>query len=146
MPFRNPDAGDLSTRIAAELRQRIEDALDAASLDTLVRMREARGLPPPAADSARDREEYQDTVRQLLGRLEAHFVPTVGADLLARLDGARAEATDPEARSVAVQVELARGLPDYWQRFDAIRLRYAEERAASRGEGRGFLRRLFARG
>jgi hypothetical protein len=146
VPFRDPDAGNLSTRIVAELRQRIEDALDAACLDTLVRTREARGLPLPAADSPRDREEYRDTVRQLLERLEAHFVTSLEAELLAKLERARREVADPEARAVAVQVALARELPDYWQRFDAVRLRYAEECAASGGQSRGLLRRLFARG
>jgi hypothetical protein len=146
VPFRNPDAGDLSTRIEAELRQRIEDALDAACLDTLVRVRRARGLPPPAADSQRDRQEYEEALRQLLNRLQDHFVPSLGEALRAKTALAGAAAADPDARLVAVQVALARELPDYWQRFDAIRLRYAEERAASGGESGGLLRRLFGRG
>ena len=47
---------------------------------------------------------------------------------------------------MATQIALARSLPDYWQRFDAVRLEYAAERAVSGGESRGLLRRLFGRG
>src|SRR5207253_2797093 len=48
---------DLAARIEAELRERIEEAVDLACLDALVKWRRARGLPAPAADSVRDRAE-----------------------------------------------------------------------------------------
>jgi hypothetical protein len=145
MPFRDPQGGDLASRLEAELRERLEEALDAACLDALVAMRRARQLPPPAADSERDRAEYQSEVRLLLERLDAHFAPLI--------DGLRDRAARPvrtgsdrESQLMATQVALARTLPDYWQRFDAVRLQYAEERAASGSESRGLLRRLFGRG
>ena len=146
MPFRNHRGGDLSTRIEAELRERLEDALDAACLDALVRLRRARGLPLPVADSERDRAEYQSEVRLLLDRLDAHFTATVGEDL--RRSAARAAhgAPDRVAQLTAVQVVLARALPDYWQRFEEVRLEHAVERAASGSESRGLLRRLFGLG
>ena len=53
---------------------------------------------------------------------------------------------------MSVQVALARTLPDYWQRFDAVRARYLAEPASGRpaadesgSEGRGLLARLFGR-
>jgi hypothetical protein len=146
MPFRDPRGGDLASRIESELRERIEEALDAACLDTLVRVRQARQLPPPEADSERDRAEYQSEVRLLLERLHAHFAPFVEGDV--RHIGVRATqgSSDPVADLMATQVALARTLPDYWQRFDTVRLEYAAERSASSGESRGLLRRLFGLG
>ncbi len=146
MPFRDPRGGDLASRIESELRERIEEALDAACLDTLVRVRQARQLPPPVADSERDRAEYQSEVRLLLERLHAHFAPFVEGDV--RRTGVRATqgSGDPVADLMATQVALARTLPDYWQRFDTVRLEYAAERSASSGESRGLLRRLFGLG
>jgi len=146
MPFRDPRGGDLASRIESELRERIEEALDAACLDTLVRVRQARHLPPPVADSEPDRAEYQSEVRLLLDRLHAHFAPFVERDV--RRAGVRATQGpgDPVADLMATQVALARTLPDYWQRFDTVRLEYAAERSASSGESRGLLRRLFGLG
>ena len=142
MPFRDPRGGDLARRIETELRERIEEALDAACLDMLVRMRQARQLPPPLADSEPDRAEYQYEVRRLLERLDAQLAGLVDEDL--RRKALRAEeGGDPVARLMATQTALAQALPDYWQRFDAIRLEYAAEHAASSGESRGLLRRLF---
>jgi hypothetical protein len=146
MPFRDPRGGDLASRIESELRERIEEALDAACLDTLVRVRQAQQLPAPVADSERDRAEYQSEVRLLLDRLHAHFAPVVEGDV--RRTGVRATqgSGDPVADLMATQVALARTLPDYWQRFDTVRLEYAAERSASSGESRGLLRRLFGLG
>jgi hypothetical protein len=142
MPFRDPRGGNLSSRIQSELQERLEEALDAACLDALVRMRRARGLPAPVADSERDRAAYQAELQNLLERLDTHFAPSI--DEAAR--GAGVGLSDPAARLLAIQVALARALPDYWQRFDAVRLQYAEERTASSGESRGLLRRLFGLG
>lgn len=146
MPFRDPRGGDLASRIESELRERIEEALDAACLDTLVRVRQARQLPPPVADSERDRAEYQSEVRLLLERLDAHFAPFAEGGLRRTLAHAAQGSGDPVADLMATQVVLARTLPDYWQRFDAVRLEYAAERSASSGESRGLLRRLFGLG
>jgi hypothetical protein len=142
MPFRDPRGGSLSSRIQSELRERLEDALDAACLDALVRVRRARGLPGPLAESERDRAEYQTEVHRLLECLDAHFAGLIDAD--ARREAANAG--DPVAQLLATQVSLARSLPDYWQRFEAVRLEYAGDHTASRGESRGFLRRLFGLG
>jgi hypothetical protein len=167
MPFRDARGGDLAGRIEVELRERIEEALDAACLDTLVRVRQARRLPPLQADNPRDREAYESELRTLLERLHAHLSGLVAAEPGTRATRAAGEAgtrapgaaeearprppraargeADPLARLMDTQVVLARSLPDYWQRFDAIRIEYAEERAVSGGESRGLLGRLFRR-
>jgi hypothetical protein len=141
MPFRDPEAGDLATRIERGIRQRIEEAVEAACLDILVNVRRSRGLPPPAASNEQDREEFDRLVRQLLGRLQADLVSALKEGLPTRtvLGGHVADL-------IAVQVALARELPDYWQRFDATRTAYAAERAASGRESGSLLRRLFGRG
>lgn len=145
----------MQARIAAELRERLEEALDAACLDAMVRARHAQRLPAPAAESEQDRAEYERDVRALLERLRAHFEPSLGDDLRRRTAAAEAGERDPVARLMAGQIALARELPDYWQQFDAIRLQFAEQRGASAAEQRGAsggerrggrLARLFGRG
>src|SRR5438105_632499 len=80
MPFTNAHHGDtgdrrdLGTRIDAEVRTRIEDAIDFACLDAMVREREARGAPTPVADNPRDRDEYTERVSAFLERLHAELV------------------------------------------------------------------------
>src|SRR5262245_23674770 len=155
MPFRHPDrTHDLSTRIDMEVRERLEEAVDFVCLEALVQERRQRGLPPPAADNNADRREYQANVSAFLTMLERELTTDLTADQRDRLGAATAGPRDGETRHVTTQVALARLLPDYWQRFDAIRARYldaaASERAAvsddSGREGRGLLARLFGRG
>jgi hypothetical protein len=145
MPFRDPEAGDLATRISAEIRQRIEEAVEVACLDILVSARRSQGLPPPAADSEKDRAEFDQVVHRLLARMQAELVAPLDDSLRTRIARVEEAATDPVERRMVVQVALARELPDYWQRFDAIRTDYAAERASGRESG-GFLRHLFRRG
>lgn len=140
MPFRDPRGGNLATRIETEIRERIEEALDAACLDTLVRLREVRQLPPPKADSPQDRSAYQSEIRRLLERLDAQLKGLLQGPAPAPGDA------DPLTGLMATQIALARTLPDYWQRFDEVRLEYAAERLGSGGESRGLLRRLFGLG
>ena len=140
MPFRDPRGGNLATRIETEVRERIEEALDAACLDVLVRRREARQLPPPMADNPQDRTEYQSEIRRLLERLDAQLKRPVAGP------GPAPEPDGQLAGLMATQIALARTLPDYWQRFDEVRLEYAAERIGSGGESRGLLRRLFGLG
>ena len=72
MPFRDPNrAHDLATRIEQEVRERLEEAIDYVCLDALVRMRQARGLPPPVADSTADRAEYTQRVLAFLRLVDA---------------------------------------------------------------------------
>jgi hypothetical protein len=111
MPFRHPNRShDLAARIAHEVRERLEEAIDFVCLDALVRARQARGLPAPVADSAADRTEYAQHVLAFLRLLDAEVPPAEP-----RRVGAAAATED--ARLLAGQVVCARNLPDYWQRF-----------------------------
>ena len=137
MPFRTPAGAprDLLSLIDAELRQRLEEAVDHACLDAMVSARRATGAPLPVADDARDREEFTATVRALLERLRDE----IPADANEVAQG------DEEGRLLALQVGRAKALPDYWQRFDAVRQRFTADHQRSGGARRGVLGRLFGR-
>jgi hypothetical protein len=139
---------DLSARIDAQIRERLEEAVDFVCLEIMVERRRAQGLPAPAADNTEDRTEFTVAVRAFLEHLEADLTADLApADRRGVLEAART-ADDPTGRLLAVQVGLARLLPDYWQRFETSRNRYAAESAAdaSRGDRGGLLRRLFGLG
>lgn len=139
MPYRHRDRShDLETRLELEVRERLEEAIDFVCLDALVRARQASGRPAPVADSAADRAEYTQNVLAFLRLLDAE-VPAPRARRL-RHD------TSEEARLLAGQVARARALADYWQRFEAISVRFLGEPTPSGSERRGVLARLFGRG
>jgi len=139
MPFRHANrAHDLVTRIEHEVRERLEEAIDFVCLEALVNARRASGGPAPVADNSADRADYQAHV--------AAFLRLLASELrAAEISPARATARD-DAQLLARQVALARTLPDYWQRFEALSARYLAEPAASGGQGRSRLARLFGRG
>jgi hypothetical protein len=156
MPFRHPDRShDLRTRIDFEVRERLEEAVDYVCLEALVRDRRTRGLPPPAADSAEDRRAYTDNVLALLRRLGRELEPVSTSGQARPATPVAQTVGDEQSRLIAAQVVLARTLPDYWQRFEAISDDYLAGRggeadtapadATSGGEGRGLLARLFGR-
>ena len=147
MPFRHSDRShNLDTRIEAEVRERLEEAIDYVCLEALVRARRERGQPAPVADNAADRREYDARVLAFLGLLERELAPLLSDDQRGKLAAASAAAGEEAARLLAVQVSLARLLPDYWQRFDGVRARYLAEPLPSGSEGGGLLARLFRRG
>jgi len=138
MPFRHANrAHDLATRIEHEIRERLEEAIDFVCLDAVVRGRQARGLPPPAANSAADRAEYTQQVLAFLRLLDAKIAPA---------ERARPDTSEEQSRLLAGQVVRARTLPDYWQRFETVSARFLAEPPPSGGERRGVLARLFGRG
>ena len=137
---------DLVARVEAELRERIEEAVDFACLDALVERRRARGLPAPVADSAHDREEFTQRVRAFLRELRDAVAVDLTPEQRQKVDAAARAAGEEPQRLLAAQVALARELPDYWQRFEAARLAYVGAESASSGERPGLLRRLFGRG
>jgi hypothetical protein len=143
MPFRHPDRShDLGTRIELEVRERLEEAVDYVCLEALVRTRRAAGLPPPAADSAADKRAYMDNVLAFLRRLRVEVPTGLTPEQQDKVVGGTGTPGDEHARLVATQVSLARLLPDYWQRFEAISERYLTgPDAPSRREG-GLLARL----
>lgn len=137
---------DLTARLDAELRSRIEEAVDFVCLDVMVRARRERGLPAPIADSPRDREEFHHDVRSFLARLRADLTAGLSDAERQRVDTATRADEDELAQLLTAQVALAKTLPDYWQRFDAIRLAYAAERVRSGGEHGSLFARLFGCG
>lgn len=140
---------DLAARIDAELRARIEDAIDYACLDAMVTARAERGAPAPVADDPGDRDEYNHRVSALLEHIRVALVAVLDADQRAKLD---AVASLPRPHDVRValdaQVALAKELPDYWQRFDELRRApgIADGSADSGGDKRrGLFDRLLGR-
>jgi hypothetical protein len=145
MPFRTRPGQprDLLALVDQEVRERIEEAVDYVSLEVLVESRRQRGLPPPAADSASDRRQFEAGVRALLERLRADIAPALAPERRRKAEEAAGRAgDDPLAALVSLQVALARELPDYWQRFERVRLAYTADQTAGAGEP-GLLRRLF---
>jgi hypothetical protein len=113
---------DLAARIDAELRARIEDAVDYACLDAMVKAREASGAAAPVADDPGDRDEYNRRVSALLERIRTALVPTLSAEQRARLGAVTNPPGHHDVRAALdAQVALAKELPDYWQRFDELR-------------------------
>src|SRR5262245_50371930 len=66
---------ELSARIDAQLRERLEEAVDFVCLGALVERRRAHALPAPRADDPRDRDEFTQSVRVFLAELLAAIVP-----------------------------------------------------------------------
>jgi len=154
MPFRHPDRShDLVARIEYEVRERVEEAVDYVCLEALVRDRQARGLAPPAADSVDDRRAYTDNVLAFLRLLRRELTGALSPD--AQRTAAAEAAGNEQAGLIALQVAMARTLPDYWQRFAAVsddylagRLPRSPETPAGGLSGResgGLLARLFGR-
>jgi hypothetical protein len=121
------DPRRLWERIDAQIAERIEDALDSACLDLMVELRRAHDLPMPVATSARDRGEFDGLVGALLDRLGA-LTADLTAEQRTRLPQAPAATSSVRARALALQVDLAKLLPDYWTRFDQLRIDFANER------------------
>jgi hypothetical protein len=129
MPFANLHHGgneerlSLAARIEVELRARIEDALDYACLDAMVRARQAAGAPAPLADNARDRAEYLSRVSGFMERVRVELAASLSEEQRRRLGTAVSRHPANVEEALAAQVALAKELPDYWQCFDAIRQR-----------------------
>src|SRR5207302_9260968 len=104
------DPGDprgLRARIEAVLLERLEEAVDAACLEVLVEVRRVRNLPPPVADDAEDRAEFDRLVRAFLGRLEASMTVGLAAGERGRLASAAPATGAGTARLLADQASLA---------------------------------------
>src|SRR5262249_36617360 len=136
---------DLNARIEAQLRERLEEAVDFVCLEAIVKRRQALSLPAPSADNTRDREEFTRSVHTFLAELSSAIVPTLSAEQQRKAVAAERLPGDETQRLLNVHVVLARELPDYWQRFETARTVYAEH-IGSGSERRGLLARLFGRG
>jgi hypothetical protein len=139
---------DLIARVDAGVRERIGEAVDSVCLEVMVESRRARGLPAPAPDSARDRAEFDADVETFLAKLADEIPATLGEEQRRSPEIAAERAgQDRLARLLAAQVALAKLLPDYWQRFNAVRAVYSAESLAgatptSGGDRPGWLGRL----
>lgn len=118
---------DLIARVDAEVRDRISEAVDFVCLDSMVDARTAAGSPAPEADSTSDRAEFDHRVEAFLTRLADAMVSTLDASQRQSLAATDPAGSDRPAHLLAVQVALAKLLPDYWQRFDQVRAVYAAE-------------------
>jgi hypothetical protein len=115
-------------RVDAEVRDRIGEAVDFVCLEAMVQSRQARALPGPAPDSARDRAEFEASVETFLARLGLEISSALRGEQRESFEAAAGRAGgDRLARLLAVQVALAKLLPDYWQRFERVRAAYAAE-------------------
>ena len=137
---------DLIARVEAGVRDRIGEAVDFVCLESMVHARRASGLPAPAADSTSDRAEFDRRVETFLARLCDAMLPVLDPEQRRAL---RATGGDPLDQLIAVQVALAKLLPDYWQRFEQVRTAYALEAGdpapTSSRDRPGWLDRLFGR-
>jgi len=141
-PHQHGDARGLMERIHAQLRERIEEAVEMAALKLMVDLRAATARPAPESTSTADRAEFETGARALLAWLREVYVAELPPDLRPPFDEAEAAAGDDPARLLIGQVWLARRLPDYWQRFERYQRQYAEQRLAT-PDGPGWLKRLF---
>jgi len=136
----------LTDRIEAQLRERLEEAVDFVCLGALVERRRALSLPAPRADSASDRAEFTEGVRAFLADLRAAIEPDLDEGQRRKVAAAEQAPGDEMHRLLGVHVALARELPDYWQRFEAARATYTAARVKSGRERGGLLGRLFGSG
>jgi hypothetical protein len=141
-PHQHGDPRGLMERIHAQLRERIEEAVEMAALKLMVDLRAATGRAAPESTSTADRAEFETAARAALAWLRDAYVADLPAELRPRFDQVEAAAGDGPDRLLTGQVWLARRLPDYWQRFERYQRQYAEQRLASPA-GPGWLRRLF---
>ena len=141
-PHQHGDARGLMERIEAQLRERIEEALEMAALTLMVEARARTGQPAPDSTSTADRAEFQTITAVLLTRLREHFAAELSDDQRVRLAGVEAAVSDVSARLLAGQVFLARQLPDYWQRLERYQ-REDAERYLAEARRPGWLKRLF---
>ncbi len=141
-PHQHRDPRGLRERIDAQLRDRVEEAVEHASLAVVAEQRRRAGRPAPEPSSAADRREWEAVTLGLLGHLRAAFDATLDPAERARLVEAEAPHAAGRDRLLAAQVFLARLLPDYWQRLETHQAAFEPGEAAS-GRGPGWLRRLF---
>lgn len=144
---RNPDdPRSLLERIDAQIRERLEEAVDAVCLDLMVELRKKHGRPLPEEKNAEDRKEFHRLVKEFLAYLRTAYGTTLSDPQQAAVTraepGARGEQLQ---RLVEIQVALAKLLPDYSQRFEASRAAFVQERLDAPPPKRGLLDRLLGR-
>jgi len=144
---RNPDdPRGLRERIDAQIRERLEEAVDAVCLDLLVQLRKKHGRPLPEEKNAEDRKEFDRLVREFLAYLRTAYWTALSEPQQGVVARAETRAGSEELqRLTGIQVALAKLLPDYWQRFEASRAAFVQERLEAPPPKRGLLDRLLGR-
>src|SRR5262249_26841347 len=104
---------DLNTRIEAQLRERLEEAVDFVCLEALVKRRQALSLPAPTADNTRDSEAFTRTVHPSLADLRTAIHPTLSESQRQKVRAAEQGPGVEAQRLLSAHVVLARELPDY---------------------------------
>lgn len=135
------DPRGLLERIQAQLRERIQEAVEMAGLGLMVEARQHHGRPAPDTDSTADRKEFEEISRALLAHLRSEFHAALSAEQQRALERVETAPDEPEP-FLAGQTLLARELPDYWQRFETYRAAYARTCLAPPPPGGGWLSRL----
>jgi hypothetical protein len=144
-PHQHQDPRGLAERIRDQLRARIEEAVEMAALKAMVDARARLGRPAPERSNEADRREFETSAVALLAHLRDAFRAELGVAELTELERAEAGQQSERERLLAGQVFLARTLPDYWQRFEAYRIAYGENRLQSEAARSGWRQRLFRR-
>ena len=140
------DRRGLLERIDAQIRERLEEAVDFICLDLMVQLRRQHGRQPPEEQNEKDRQEFRSLVRELLVYLrEAYWNHISEAERVGVTQAEAAAGSEEVQRLIATQVALAKQLPDYWQRFEALSAVFARERLAAPPPKPGFLDRLLGR-
>lgn len=140
---RNPDdPRPLIERINAQLGERIEEAADMAGLQLMLELRRVEGRPAPEDGNADDIAELHLRALELLAGVAAAFRVELAGESRSALAAAERTATDERAGLLAVQVHLARTLPDYWQRFEAHRAAYCQARLSAPTAPRSWIQRI----
>ena len=109
------------------MRERIVEAVDFVCLESMVQSRRTGALPAPAADNKRDRAEFDRRVETFLARLGDAMLGALDAAQQPSLPAPGRADGDRLAHLIAMQLALAKLLPDYWQRFEQVRVAYALE-------------------
>jgi hypothetical protein len=142
-PHQHGDPHTLMERIDAQIRDRIEEAVEMAALELLVETRKREQRRAPQEDSASDRAEFRALAERLLAHLHDALVSSLPDEQRPALEGIDPPPSSDWPGLLTVQVFLAKRLPDYWQRFDEARGEFARQSPGAPGPGPGWLRRLF---
>jgi len=142
-PHQHQDPRGLVERIEAQLRERIEEAVDMAALGLIVELRKRRGRPAPDTSSQADRAEFEEATLGLLTPLGEAYRAEIGPEERPAFEAVADKEPPGRPALLAVQAHLARRLPDYWQRFERYQAAYAESRFQAPAAKSGWLGRLF---
>jgi hypothetical protein len=137
------DPMSLRDRIDAQLRARLQEAVDMAALDVVVEVRKRAGRRAPEDGNARDRDEVLAVAGSFLDALHERLSPALPEDARPAFDAAMSTGPDERTRRLTGQVFLSKRMPDYWQRFEGVRADFTRERLGSTPQGPGWLRRTF---